>query len=228
MEKHYIKYNGKDYEVKEPTIESWIKLSLLKDWTDENEFNVLLIADITGLSKEDVLKADWKDIVLVSQNLSNYLLNEGKEFHREFQFEDKKYRFVDLPNLSFGEFVDIDSYLMKKENDRRKELNFLAAMLYREVDENDKLVEYNGNELPLRAEKFKKLPIKYLNGASSFFLRIEKISQGNFPISLRQRLKMRMKVIWILVKLIVSTTIGVGLLRWSIWRTKILRKLKLS
>lgn len=226
MEKQYIKYNGKEYEVKEPTIESWIKLSVLQDWTDENEFSLLLISDMTGLSREDVLKADWRDILVVSQSLSNYLLNEGKEFYRNFEFDGVKYQFVDLPNLSFGEFVDIDSYLTKNEHDRKKELNLLAAMLYREVDEEGKLVPYNGNDLPIRAEKFKKLPIKYLNGASGFFLRIEKISQGNFQISLKNRLKMRMKVIWILVKLIVSTSIGVGLARWSVWRTKISQKLK--
>lgn len=226
MEKHYIKYNGKEYEIKEPTINSWIKLSFLKDWTNENEFNILLISDITGLSKENVLKADWKDILVVSQNLSNYLLNESKIFYKEFEFEDIKYRFIDLGNLSFGEFVDIDSYLLKSEIDRKKELNFLAAMLYREVDENNNLIPYNGNDLPLRAEKFKNLPVKYLNGASSFFLRIEKISQGNSPISLRARLKMRMMVIWTLVRLIVLTSIGVGLLRWSIWRKRILQKLK--
>ena len=221
MEKQFIKYNGKNYEVKEPTIDVWGKLASLQDWTDENEFSVLLISEVTGLSKEEILMSDWKDILLASQNLSNYLLNQGKEFYNEFEFGGQKYKFVDLPNLSFGEFVDIDSYLTKPLVERRRELHFLAAMLYREVDEDGNIKKYNGNDLPGRAEKFKKLPIKYLNGASSFFLLIEKISRGSIQISLRTRMKMRMKVIWTLVKLIALTSIGAGLIRWSLWRKKI-------
>jgi hypothetical protein len=220
MEKQFIKYNGKNYEVKEPTIDVWGKLASLQDWTEENEFSVLLISEVTGLSKDEILMSDWKDILVASQNLSNYLLNQGKEFYNEFEFGGQKYKFVDLPNLSFGEFVDIDSYLTKPLVERRRELHFLAAMLYREVDEDGNIKKYNGNDLPGRAEKFKKLPIKYLNGASSFFLLIEKISRGNIQISLRTRFKMRMKVIWTLVKLIVLTSIGAGLIRWSLWRKK--------
>jgi hypothetical protein len=220
MEKQFIKYNGKNYEVKEPTIDVWGKLASLQDWTEENEFSVLLISEVTGLSKDEILMSDWKDILVASQNLSNYLLNQGKEFYNEFEFGGQKYKFVDLPNLSFGEFVDIDSYLTKPLVERRRELHFLAAMLYREVDEDGNIKRYNGNDLPGRAEKFKKLPIKYLNGAISFFLLIEKISRGNIQISLRTRFKMRMKVIWTLVKLIVLTSIGAGLIRWSLWRKK--------
>jgi hypothetical protein len=225
MEKQFIKYNGKNYEVKEPTIDVWGKLASLQDWTEENEFSVLLISEVTGLSKDEILMSDWKDILVASQNLSNYLLNQGKEFYNEFEFGGQKYKFVDLPNLSFGEFVDIDSYLTKPLVERRRELHFLAAMLYREVDEDGNIKRYNGNDLPGRAEKFKKLPIKYLNGASSFFLLIEKISRGNIQISLRTRFKMRMKVIWTLVKLIVLTSIGAGLIRWSLWRKKTSQKL---
>jgi hypothetical protein len=225
MEKQFIKYNGKNYEVKEPTIDVWGKLASLQDWTEENEFSVLLISEVTGLSKDEILMSDWKDILVASQNLSNYLLNQGKEFYNEFEFGGQKYKFVDLPNLSFGEFVDIDSYLTKPLVERRRELHFLAAMLYREVDEDGNIKKYNGNDLPGRAEKFKKLPIKYLNGASSFFLLIEKISRGNIQISLRTRFKMRMKVIWTLVKLIVLTSIGAGLIRWSLWRKKTSQKL---
>lgn len=226
MEKQYIIYDGVKYEIKEPTIEMWVKLSTLRDWTDEREFSILLISEITGLTVEQIKEADWHNVMLASQNLSNYLLHQGKEFHREFEFKDKKYQFINLPKLSFGEFVDIDGYLGKTEVERRREMNYLAAMLYREVDENGELEKYDGNKLPLRAELFKQLPVKYLNGASSFFLRIEKISQGNIQISFANRFKMRMMVIWILVKVIALTSIGAGLARWSRWRTKISRKFR--
>jgi hypothetical protein len=217
MEKHKISYGGKDYEVIEPTIELWGKLASLQDWTDETEFAIILISHMTGLSKEDIQKSNWHDVLTVSQNISNHLLHESKQFHKEFEFEGQKYKFIDLPNLTFGEFIDIDTYLSKPEMERRREMHLLMALLYKE----------DGGEVSdtmLRAERFKKLPVKYVNGASSFFLRIEKILQGSSPLSFWTNLKMRTKAILILGKILVSVSIGLGLGHLSLWRMKILQR----
>ena len=218
MEKHKISYGGKDYEVIEPTIELWGKLASLQDWTDETEFAIILISHMTGLSKEDIQNSNWHDVLTVSQNISNHLLHESKQFHKEFEFEGQKYKFIDLPNLTFGEFIDIDTFLSKPEMERRREMHLLMALLYRE----DGVV----SDTMLRAERFKQLPVKYVNGASTFFLRLEKISQGSFHLSLLSRMKMRMMIISIVVKLVVLANIGVGLGRLSLWRKKILRRSK--
>jgi hypothetical protein len=214
MDKNFIKYGGKEYEIKEPTIELWTKMIGLRDWSDETEFAVMLISEITGLKKEEIESADWQNVLLAAQNISNHLLNESKEFENEFVHQGIKYRFIDLPNLTFGEFIDIDSFLQKKEIERRRELNFLMALLYREVGEDGKISKYDGSKIAERAERFKKLPVKYVNGATSFFLRLEKILQGSIKLSLWSRLKMTAKTILIVGKLIVSTSFGVGLLLW--------------
>jgi hypothetical protein len=221
MDKHTIIYNGTKYEILEPTIEMWSKLMLLQDWTDETEFALVLISEMTGLSKEEISKADWHSVITASQNLSNHLLSESKKFNNEFEFDGVKYGFIDLANLSFGEFIDIDTFLGKNDHDRKREMNLLMAMLYRELDGNGKLTDYDSNKIQERAEKFKRLPVKYVNGASTFFLRLEKILQGSFPLSLSTRLKMRVKTILILVKLVVSASIGLGLARLYNWRMKI-------
>ena len=217
MEKHKISYGGKDYEVIEPTIELWGKLASLQDWTDETEFAIILISHMTGLSKEDIQKSNWHDVLTVSQNISNHLLHESKQFHKEFEFEGQKYKFIDLPNLTFGEFIDIDTFLSKPEMERRREMHLLMALLYKE--DGDKV-----SDTMVRAERFKKLPVKYVNGASTFFLRLEKISQGSSQLSLLSRLKMRMMIISIVVKLVVLANIGLGLGRLSLWRKRISRK----
>jgi hypothetical protein len=214
MEKHKISYGGKDYEVIEPTIELWGKLASLQDWTDETEFAIILISHMTGLSKEDIQKSNWHDVLTVSQNISNHLLHESKQFHKEFEFEGQNYKFIDLPNLTFGEFIDIDTFLSKPEMERRREMHLLMALLYRE----DGVV----SDTMLRAERFKQLPVKYVNGASTFFLRIEKISQGSSQLSLLSKMKMRMMMTLIVVKLVVSASIGGGLVLLSTWRKKIL------
>lgn len=218
MEKHKISYGGKDYEVIEPTIELWGRLASLQDWTDETEFAIILISHMTGLSKEDIQKSNWHDVLTVSQNISNHLLHESKEFHKEFEFEGQKYKFIDLPNLTFGDFIDIDTFLSKPEMERRREMNLLMALLYKE----DGVV----SDTMLRAERFKRLPVKYVNGASTFFLRLEKISQGSSQLSLLSKLKMKMKMISIIVKLVVSVSIGGGLALLSTWREKILPRSK--
>lgn len=226
METHYIEYKEKKYPVIEPTIELWQKLTGLQNWTDETEFAVMMISHITGLSQEEILQADWQQIIAASQNITNHLLSEGKEFQREFDFDGKRYRFVDLPNLTFGEFVDIDTFLTKPEIERKRELNLLMALLYREVGADGKLETYDGSKVQVRAERFKKLPVKYVNGASTFFLRIERILHKSSRLSSRKRLKMRIRVIWTLVKLLISKTFGVGLARLSRWLKTILPRWK--
>lgn len=228
MEKHYINYQGKDYEVKEPTIEMWNRLTVLKDLLDEGEFVIKLISESTGLNKEDIMKSDWFDILQVGGSLTDYLINQTNDFHQEFEFKNKKYRFIDLPNLSFGEFIDIDTFLTKPENERKNQLNVLMAFFYREIDENNKLIQYDSNKVPERAELFKQLPIKYVHGAIGFFLHLEKTLLEPSPKYLRILKWVKLKIKVGKMKQKVFQIIGGGLeCLWS-YRTKILPKLKRS
>ena len=102
----------------------------------------------------------------------------------------------------------------------------MMAMLYREVDEKGNYKPYNSRELQSKAEEFKKLPVKYVRGATNFFFHLEKTLQGNFKGSFFQKLKLMVKMIWILVKFVPLISIGVGLALWSQWRMKISQKLK--
>lgn len=219
-----INYGGKTYKVEEPSIETWSKLILLQEWTDEREFAIRLLSFITGLSEEEIENSDVMEVLQAASDLSKYLMVESKSFHSEFEFNGVKYKFLDLTNMTFGEFIDLDTFLTKSEVDKKKELNLFMAMLYREVDNDGNYKPYNSNEMIKRAEVFKKLPVKYVNGATTFFLRTEKILLSNTKTSLWQKLKLMIKAIWTLKKLIVSTSIGVGSLQLSRLRKRILRK----
>jgi hypothetical protein len=228
MEKHIITYQDKDYVVKEPTIEMWNRLSVLKDLLDEGEFVIKLISESTGLNEEQIMKSDWFDIMQVGGSLTNYLINQTNEYRQEFEFKGVKYRFIDLPNLTFGEFIDIDTFLTKPENEKKNQLNVLMAFLYREVGENNKLVPYDSNKIAERAEIFKNLPIKYVHGALGFFLHIEKILREpsvRFLVMLKwTRLKMTLKK----VKNKVSQSIGDGLEFLLYYPKKIYQRLTTS
>jgi hypothetical protein len=166
-------------------------------------------------------------MIELSKSLSNYILQDSKKFHKEFDFEGEKYRFIDLPNLTFGEFIDIDTFLSRPTNERLKDTNLLMAMFYRELDENGKLSTYDSSKLEKRAEKFKKLPIKYVNGSSTFFLLIEKMLQQNSLTSSKKGNKM-MTMIKTLMIIPRSVLFGVGLIRSRNSQMKTLQKLRQS
>ena len=211
MEKQYVKYKGKSYLINEPTIEDWARIMVLQEWSDEREFSTILLSQITGLSQEEIENADYQEILDAAQTISQYFLVDSSEFKNEFEFNGKKYRFLDLPNLKFGEFIDIDGFLTKPVIEKKKEMNLLMAMLYREVDEDGNYLPYDSSKVQLRAEEFKKLPVKYVNGASSFFLRLGKISQGNMTLSFWNKVKMMTRMIYLSVKFLLLISFGVGL-----------------
>ena len=219
-------YKGKQYEIEEPTVEMWSKLILLQEWADEREFCVMLLAMATGLTEEEIENSDYMEVVKLSQEISTFLTQEGDKFHQEFSFNGKNYRFLDLPNLTFGEFIDIDTYLSKEPHEKKKEMPLMMAMLYREVDENGNYKPYNSKELQVKAEEFKKLPVKYVRGSTNFFFHLGKTLQGNFKGSLWLNLKLMAKMIWILVKFVPLISFGAGSLLLFRWRTKTLQKLK--
>jgi hypothetical protein len=219
-------YKDKEYQIEEPTVEMWSKLTLLQDWTDEREFCVKLLSYCTGLTEEEIENSDYLEVVKLSNEISTFLGQDGDKFYNEFSFNNKNYRFLDLPNLTFGEFIDIDTYLSKEPHEKKKEMPLMMAMLYREIDEEGNYKPYNSKELQAKAEEFKKLPVKYVRGSTNFFFHLGKTLSGNFQASFWVRLKLMAKMIWILVKFVPLISFGVGSLLLFRWRTKILQKSK--
>jgi hypothetical protein len=219
-------YKNKEYTVEEPTVEMWSKLVLLQEWTDEREFCVMLLSMTTGLTEEEIENSDYLEVVKISNEISTFLTQDGDKFYNEFSFNNKNYRFLDLPNLTFGEFIDIDTYLTKEEHEKKREMALLMAMLYRELDDNGNYKPYNSKELQLKAEEFKKLPVKYVRGSTNFFFHLDKTLQGNFQASFWFRLKLMGQMVWMLVRFVPLISFGVGSLLLYRWRTKILQRLK--
>lgn len=219
-------YRNKQYKLEEPTVEMWSKLVLLQEWSDEREFCVKLLSFATGLTEEEIENSDYLEVVKVANEISTFLTESGDKFYNEFDFNNKKYRFLDLPNLTFGEFIDIDTYLSKEPHEKKKEMPLMMAMLYREVDEKGQYIPYNSKELQAKAETFKKLPVKYVRGATNFFFHLDKTLQGNFKASFTLKLKLMLKMIWILVRFVPLIIFGVGSALLFRWRTRILQRLK--
>lgn len=223
MELHVIEYEGKQYKIEEPTIELWNRLNILKDLYKEDEFNLLLISIATGLDIEEIKDANWESIYDASNSLADYFLTQSEKFYNEFVFNGQKYRFIDLDNLTFGEFIDIDEFLSRPITKRQSELNYLMSLFYREVGDDNKLVKYDATKVMDRALLFKMLPVKYLKGSLSFFLRLESILQRSTRSYFH---KMVYQMMWKLKKLL--RAFGGGMLRLYIYLMKTYYKSKKS
>ena len=222
---HEITYNGKTYVVTEPTIDIWSALMTQQTWKDDFELAVTLLSWVTGLLPEEINQASASSIINAADGLVEYYLSQSKIFYETFEFNGKNYKFIDLPNLSFGEFIDIDELLQKPLSEKNAKLHELMALLYREVDDKGEYLEYDIRRIKDTSIEFKKLPIKYMNGSLVFFYNIKNILDGNIRYSLTQPIWW--KVNWILLKKRIKT-LSVGSVLLSLSPKRILRKLKSS
>ena len=164
-----IEHKGKKYKLTEPTIESWSDVMKLKDILTEEEMYVKMIQQATGLSHKEVMKTDAATINIVGNQLFRWLNKESKELIQEFEHKGINYKIVDVHNISFGQFVDIDTFLKKDESYRIANLNELAAYLYIEDG-----TDYSDSNFKKRIEAFKDLPVKYIEGSLFFLSNLEK------------------------------------------------------
>tara|TARA_R110000823_G_scaffold302859_2_gene424150 strand:+ start:294 stop:947 length:654 start_codon:yes stop_codon:yes gene_type:complete len=211
-EKILIEIDGKDYPVKPPSIRTWAMLDLLETIEAEEDYTLMLVSSSTGIDEDLLKQANFLQVKQAADYLTKYFLELGEKFYSFIDFKDKRYKFLDLNKMSFGHFIDIDSFLQKDESYRKSNMNELMAMLYMEEGEE----KYDVNKVLERTELFKDLEIKYLHGSFRFFFLLRKRLQKNTPYYL----KIKWKVKRILKPLV---QFGAGMGRLFSWLVKTLR-----
>ena len=219
MKEHKITYDNVDYIVSEPTITNWKKIILSESFKSPEEFHMDLISISTGLSVEELRTVSMGEILNVMSGLSEYYDNIDKTFHNKITFKGVEYEFANLNDLTFGHFVDIDTFSSKDESFRTQNLEKYMALLYSPKGE-----DYMTN-LRERTELFKELPVRYFQGAQSFFFHLE---ETLFPPTGRYSLRVIMITLMIRLKrkwnrLLVR--IGVGIKVLARWPKTILQRL---
>lgn len=136
-----ITSKSKKFEVSEPTIREFCDVMKLKDILSEDELNVRLIEKVTGMSHEDVMEMDAVTIQKIGSVLFAHYNKESKKLTQSFQLNGVTYKFMDVNTISFGQFVDIDTFLKKDESYRISNLNELMAYMY--CEEGTKYSESN-------------------------------------------------------------------------------------
>lgn len=168
---------GVEYQVKEPTISDYYKLQFELAQQDINA-KINIISHLSSCEPINLKRLDkhqflslWN--VVVEQYLD---ISEKAPFHRNFIHNGKLYGFLDIAQVTLGEFADMD--VLKADPQSQKKLHNMMAILYRpavQITENWMEVDpYDSDSAAQRAEEFLDLPLKYVYGALNFFLQIVK------------------------------------------------------
>ena len=218
-----IRYNDKTYKVGEPTLDVYMAIQKQIEYADNVDLAVSLISWVTGLTREQVKDAEAYSVVGVAESILTYYNNAGEQFYNNFEFNGKHYKFLDMKNMTFGEYVDIDTFLQKPNAVKQTKLNELMAMLYRELDEEGNYKPYDITQVQTRAVEFNKLPLKYFNGCLVFFYLIANTSLSPTRLFLlRQRLR---RAYWKLQR--ITKTLLVGIVQLLPWRGRTYSKRRL-
>ena len=194
MERHIIKYGEKEIEISQPTIGMWKKLISIKDILEEDTFGIKLLSAVTEIDEEELMEQEWYSLYSVIENLSKYYLELDDTFYDEFEFQGVTYKFTNLPSMSFGQYIDIQTFYQQSDKYRVDNINRLMAIFYLPKGE-----KYNVETLQDRAELFNDLDVKYMMGAS-FFLSVL-MTYLNETTKISSAVKVtKMRVMWTLLR----------------------------
>jgi hypothetical protein len=208
-----FKIEGVPYVVPNYTpIGLYTKIYKMKDLFTEEYFAAKLISSVSGAPLPDLLDCPFEEISYIANYI---LLNIPKEedinFTDRFELDGVQYGF--FPNwrdLTFAEFIDMDTISTKKTDELLDMLHILAAIMYRPiVEEHTKhnfiIEKYDMESLTKRAELFKqKLDVRFILGAQFFFIKFAKKFLNYTPQFLTQNITIwtKIKMIWMMWRMI--------------------------
>jgi len=202
--------NEKEYEIPEVlSIENYVKIFKVKDIFSDDYFAAKLLNIITGADVEELLESDYQNINYLASYVLTKIPLEKPKFEDRFELDGVKYGFFPKwEDLTYAEFVDMDTISTKKVEELSDLLHILAAIMYRPIinerSEHDFDIEsYDVEKMKLRAEIFKKkLDVRYVLGAQTFFTsfvsRYSVYSQASLIPKLSWRMKIKM--MWVMRK----------------------------
>ena len=178
---------SKTFQVKEPTIKEFCDVMKLKDILTEDELHVRLIEKSTGMSTQEIMELDAFTIQKIGSIIFAHYNKESKKLIPSFELNGVKYKFMDIHNITFGQFVDVDTYLKKDDSYRVANLNELMAYMYCEEG-----IKYSESNFKQRIEAMNGAPAHIVEGALFFLLSLEKGLSEIMELSLRNPLMFQM------------------------------------
>jgi hypothetical protein len=196
------------------SIDSYVKIFKIKDILLEEYFAAKLINIVCNCPMDDLLESDYQEVNYLASHIMSLIPISDQKFVDKFEIDGVEYGFFPKwQDLSFAEFVDMDTISTKKQEELLGLLHILMSIMYRPIinkrSEHDFDIEkYEVKSMKERAELFKnKMDIKIVLGAQFFFINYARRFSGYFRLSSIKTLS-----IWMKIKLVWS-------LRKTIWKT---------
>ena len=154
------------------TLEQYQKF--LKECTDETlseeKIAIKMLEIFCGLPINNTLKLRMSDVFKVCEQI-NTALNEKPPLISRWKFDKLEFGFIpQLDDMTFGEYVDVDTYIVDWEN-----MHKAMAVLYRPVLQNYKgsyeIEEYKGDTY---WDLMKQMPLNLVMGCMLFFWNLER------------------------------------------------------
>jgi hypothetical protein len=212
-----FKIDGEPYVINNViTIEQYAKIYKIKDLFTQDYFAAKLISTVSTCPLDDLLDCPFEEIVYISNYITDKLpKNDDIVFKDKFELNGIEYGF--FPNwrdLTFAEFIDMDTLSTKKVDELLDVLHILAAIMYRPItnkvsEHNFEIEKYDLTTLSKRAEYFKKnLDVSYVLGAQFFFIKYAKKFSTYTPPSLVSKMNLwtQIKLIWMMWRMIFKLT----------------------
>lgn len=152
------------------TLEKWAKLITMDNKSKSKEAldTISLLSDIP---KKLIKELGINDVSNILNKIAELQKDANGKLRRIINVDGVEYGFhPDLSEITLGEYADIETYI---QAGIEKNLPKMMAVLYRPiVEKNGKhysINAYNGSEVRMRAEKFKKMKAKDVHSSLVFF-----------------------------------------------------------
>ena len=163
-----VKYPENLKEIPLRNFQAWNKVA---NSTNDNELLAHKFIEIfLGLNLEDVRRIKFSDVSFFIAEVTE-VLKKKPQFTQRFTFEGVEFGFIpDLENISWGEYIDIESNLVDVENYHKA-----MAVMYRPITRTHydtyEIMEYKGDTE--FHDLMKLIPLEYALGANVFFCDLE-------------------------------------------------------
>jgi hypothetical protein len=196
------------------TIEQYVKIYKVKDLFTEQYFAARLINILSGCPVEVLLDSEYESIQYLASYILQLLPQQDIKFIDRFELNGEQYGFFpSWKELTFAEFVDLDTISTKKPDEVLDLLHVLAAIMFRPITEDTsrhkfEIEPYDVQSMKKRSELFKtQLDVKYVIAAQFFFIKFAKIYSSYSQLYLVKNLSLwkQIQLIWRVQRLIVKS-----------------------
>jgi hypothetical protein len=172
-----FKIGKNEYSIGELTINQYYKIQNLLV-TEGMKAKLQIVSHLSGATTKELESLDNYQFLALWQSVIEGPLNHTDDpaLFKHIILKEKLYGFMEFSKMTIGEFADME--VLKQDPQKQAKLHVMMAVLYRPatqlVGEWIVTEPYDGDSVMERAEIFKDMPLKYVYGALSFFLQVQK------------------------------------------------------